>query len=70
MIDMAQADSSLRSTPKGVEDDGVFTRHRERVRALNAITVKSMPPGRDVKTPFVGTGSGLFFGFKRRKNDE
>lgn len=39
MIDMAQADSNLRSTPKGVEDDGVFTRHRERVRAVNAITV-------------------------------
>jgi len=37
MIDMAQADRTLRSTPKGV-DDGVFTRHRERVAALTTVT--------------------------------
>ncbi len=30
MLDMGQAERTLRSTPKGV-DDGVFTRHRARV---------------------------------------
>lgn len=33
MTDMAQADQTLRSTPKGV-DEGVFERHRERMRKL------------------------------------
>ena len=38
MIDLAQADPTLRSSPQGL-DDGVFTRHRERVQAMTTITV-------------------------------